>query len=316
MAKNLEQSIKVVRQRANDLAIDNLKKRLQSPRLRAQGTIKIYIQTGKIFMNWLPHSPPATSADFRAFFTWRRENNISERSLRTEYFQIKKLAEANDWPWDFIKEDTPVSKTKAFAPSHSIDDIKKIIASRDLLTKAERFYLACSTTWGCRREELSKIIKRDYNTEVFTIHIAKRGVDMDHVIPDVLKPVFEAYHPDGIRTESLSEMYHRICEKTGVPHPAGWGWHSIRRMVETALAQSLAANGLQESWSSSYIGWSQESTGRKYLNSAMAGHYTHTSETTVDPWWQEKLIISAHPFLHLWGAVPEKKESKVVPEFF
>ena len=128
--KNLEESIKIVRQRSNELAIDNLKKRLQSPRLRSPGTIKIYIQTGKIFMNWLPHSPPADSADFRAFFTWRRENHISERSLRTEFFQIKKLAEANDWEWTFIKEDTPVSKTKAFAPAHSIDEIKKMISSR------------------------------------------------------------------------------------------------------------------------------------------------------------------------------------------
>jgi len=155
LAKNLAESIKIVRQRENDLAIDHLKKRLQSPRLRAPGTIKIYTQTARIFMNWLSHSPPATSTDFRAFYTWRRENGISERSLRTEYFQIKKLAEANGWTWDFIKEDTPVSKTKAFAPSHSIDDIKKIIALRDVLTKSERFYLACSTTWGCRREELS-----------------------------------------------------------------------------------------------------------------------------------------------------------------
>ena len=310
MGKSLEEASKAVREKAHAVALDKLRSRLESPRLRAKGTISVYLQTARIFLNWLPHSPPATNADFRDFFTWRRQNNISERSLRTEYFQIKKLAVANGWSWDFIKEDTPVSKTKAFAPSHSIDDIEKIIAARGLLSKGDRFYLACSITWGCRREELSRIVKRDYNTEVITLHIAKRNVDLDHLIPEVLKPVFEAYHPAVMTPTALSYAYHRVCDKAGVKHPTGWGWHSIRRMVETALAEALAANGLQESWASSYLGWSQESTGRKFLNSSMAGHYTHTGEATNDPWRQEKLIIAVHPFLKMWQDIPAKTPPK------
>jgi integrase len=282
------------------LAIENLHKRLQSPRLRSPLTLKSYLHTAKVFMGWLPHDPPATDADFRDYFTWRREKNISERTLRTEYFAIKKLADANHWPWPFIKEETPVSKTKAFAPAHSIQDIEKLIAARDKFTKGERFFLACSTTWGCRREELSRIGKRDYNNEIITLHIAKRNVDVEHLIPEVLKPIFEAYHPAHLTPTALSYVYHRICEKAGVPHPTSWGWHSIRRMVMTALAEALAAHGLQESWAATYMAWAPESVGRTFGGSPMAGVYEHGSEATKDPWRKERLIIDVHPFVRCW----------------
>ena len=282
------------------LAIDNLRRRLQSPRLRSPQTLVGYLQIAKIFMEWLKHDPPATDSDFRDFFTWRREKHISERTLRKEYFQIKKLADANHWTWPFIKEETPVSKTKAFAPAHSIEDIEKLIAARDQFTKGERFFLACSTTWGCRREELSRIGKRDYNNETITLHIAKRNVDVDHLIPEVLKPIFDAYHPAHLTPGALSYAYHRICEKAGISHPTSWGWHSIRRMVKTALEEALAANRLKESWAAIYMAWSQESVGRMYSGSPMAGVYEHGTEATKDPWRPERLIIDVHPFVKCW----------------
>ncbi|GAJ11098.1 unnamed protein product [marine sediment metagenome] len=35
------------------------------------------------------------------------------------------------------------------------DDIEKLIKAQHLYLKSERFFLAVSTTWGCRREELA-----------------------------------------------------------------------------------------------------------------------------------------------------------------
>jgi hypothetical protein len=281
-------------------AMDKLKRRLQSPRLRSPRTLVTYLNTADIFFKWLTHNPPATPEDFRDFFTWRRQKGITERTLRTDYFHIKKLAEANDWKWPFIKEDAPVSKQKPFAPSHSIADIEKIIAARDKYSKSERFFLAVSTTWGCRREELSTIVKRDYNTETINLLIAKRHIYIEHLIPDVLKPIFAAYHPDRTSTSALSETYHRICEKAGVLHPPGWGWHSFRRMVETALSSALVANGMPESWVGVYMGWSPENVGRTFRASAMAGLYGHEREATTDPWEMERKIIAVHPFLQCW----------------
>jgi len=259
-----------------------------------------YLNTADTFLKWLPHDPPPTGDDFREYFTYLRKKNVAERTLRTRYFQLKKLAEVNDWKWPFIKEDAPVSKVKAFAPSHSIADIEKIIASRDLLSKSERFFLAVSTTWGCRREELSRIVKRDYNTEIITLHIAKRNVDIEHLIPEVLKPVFDAYHPDKLSTRALSSTYHRICQKAGVQHPDGWGWHSFRRMVETAVSRAIVANGLPESWIGIYMGWAPEEIGRAFRGAAMAGRYGHEREAMEDPFEMERELNAIHPFLLCW----------------
>ena len=275
-------------------------KRLESPRLRSLVTMRGYLSTANIFMEWLPHDTPIMESDFRDFFTYQRKKGISERTLRTQYFQIKKLAEANHWPWPFIKEDTPVSKKAPFQPVHTVEEIEKIIAARDKFTKSERFFLAVATTWGCRREELSRIAKRDYNTETITLHIAKRNIDVEHLIPEVLKPIFEDYHPAHLTSSALSRAYHRVCEKAGLPKPTGWGWHSFRRMVMTALSAALVANGLQESWAATYMAWSQEETGQTFFNSQMAGVYSHGAESTTDRWSQEKAIIAAHPFIKCW----------------
>jgi hypothetical protein len=300
-----------VKHEIRELAIENLRQRIQSPRLPYPKAPVSYLHTAKVFMEWLPHDPPATAGDFRDFFTWRRSKNISESTLRKEYFEIKKLADANHWPWPFVKEETPVSKTKAFASSHSIEDIEKIIAAREGFTKAERFFLACSTTWGCRREELSRIIKRDYNTETITLHIAKRNVDVEHLIPDVLKPVFAAYHPDRLTTTALSFAYHRICEKAGVPHPTGWGWHSFRPIVKETLEEALAVNRLKVSWAAIYLAWSPQSTGQIYGHSPMDGIHEHSNEATQDPWRHERLIIDVHPFIKCW-LKPAAKDKVVI----
>jgi len=143
------------------LALKNLKKRLQSPRLCSPGTIATYLPTAKTFMEWLPHNSRLLMQTFASFFTWRRHNNISETTLRTEYFQIKSWLRRMVG-YGIQQRRYPVSNVKSFQPTHSIADIEKMIAARDLLTKGERFYLAVATTWGCQREELSRIVKRDY----------------------------------------------------------------------------------------------------------------------------------------------------------
>ncbi len=80
-----------------NIALENLKERLSAPRLRAPGTIKTYLVTGRQFLNWLGDGKEPTDSDFRRYFIYRRENNISERSLRKEFFILKKLAQANGW---------------------------------------------------------------------------------------------------------------------------------------------------------------------------------------------------------------------------
>ncbi len=87
-------------------ALENLKERLSSPRLKATSTISTYLETSARFLSGLGKDREPTDTDFRRYFVRRRQQGISERTLRKEFFHLKKLAIANSWPWPFGAEET------------------------------------------------------------------------------------------------------------------------------------------------------------------------------------------------------------------
>ena len=100
-------------------ALENLKERLSSPRLKATSTISTYLQTSARFLSSLGEDREPTDSDFRRYFVRRRQQGISERTLRKEFFHLKKLSIANSWPWPFGADGTsamtPQKKTRTKA---------------------------------------------------------------------------------------------------------------------------------------------------------------------------------------------------------
>ena len=293
---------------AADSPIEKLRNWLSSPRLHPAGTINGYIQTARRFVNLMGHAGPPAADDWRRYFTWRRGQGISERTLNKEFHQFPALALANGWTWPFTGHDAPEFPETETRPAHWPEDIEQMIRARESLSKGERFYLAVATTWGPRREELRRIQKRDYDTNTFTIDTAKHGVKKKHLIPDCLKLVFADYRPSPISTQALSAMYHRICVKTGVKVDSGWGWHNIRETVSEMIGRALAKNDLEAIWRGDYMGWTRSTSGRKFAGFAMASTYHHPDIHSDDPWYQEKAIIAIHPFLPCWDNKPQSNE--------
>lgn len=293
-----------------DTALENLKERLLAPRLRAPGTVLTYLETGARFLKWRGDGGEVTPSDFRRYFIHRRENDISERTLRKEFYCLKKLALANGWEWAFTADDTPFSEEEPYAPALMPPDIETLIRAHDLYLKSERFYLAASTTWGCRREELSRIKKRDYDAESILIRTAKKGRRVRHLIPDVLKPLFEAYRPKEHTPRALTFMFHRICAKAGLKVERGTSFHSIRRTLRTLLEWRLAENRLPLSLVADYQGWSKTTKGMVYGGAPMLGVYAHPEILSSDPFATDRLIYPIHPFLSLWGDEPSSAEKE------
>jgi len=283
-----------------DIALEKLKERLSAPRLRMPGTIATYLETGRRFLAWLGDGRTPTDSDFRQYFIHRREQGLSERTLRKEFFHLKKLALANSWDWPFIAEDTPVSEEEPFAPALMPDMIEKLIKAQHLYLKSERFYLSVSTTWGCRREELARIKKRDYDDNSILIRTAKHGRRVRHLIPDVLKPIFEDYRPKAHTPTALSIIFHRICKKAGVELEKGYSFHSCRRTLRTLLEWHLAENRLPLSLVADYQGWSKTTKGIVYGGAPMLGIYAHPEVVSLDPFATDRLIYPIHPFLPWW----------------
>jgi len=186
----------------------------------------------------------------------------------------------------------------------SPEEIEVLIKARDKYTKGERFYLAVSTTWGCRREEMIRIRKRDYNTDTITIKIAKqkkKTTRVQHIIPSEIKPILLSYHPKLKTATGLSYMFRRILNKAGLGQRKGYGWHSIRRGLETALGWSLARNQLPLSLLADFMGWSKTRKGIAFGGAAMVGVYDHPEIMAGDPLALDKLIVNVHPFVKLWA---------------
>jgi len=281
-------------------ALEKLEERLSSPRLRAPGTLSSYRLTGTNFLSQLKVNQVPTDSDFRQYFIRRRREEISERTLRKEFFHLKKLALANNWPWPFEKDDTPYPEEKHKLPVLLQAEVEQMIKARAKLSKAERFFLAVATTWLVRREELKRIKKRDYDGETFIIHTAKHGKGAKHLIPDVLKPIFADYRPKEHSSAAVSLMFKRICHKAGLGEKKGYGWHSIRYALNTVLKEvSLPQNRLSSSLLDDYGHW-KTGSGAPGISQDMPEHYRRPEIIYTEPYGIDKLFYSIHPFLKLW----------------
>lgn len=281
-------------------ALEKLVERLSSPRLRPHTTIDSYLVTAVHFLSGLKDNQAPTDSDFRRYFIARRRKNISERTLRKEFFHLKKLAEANGWAWTFKADDTPYPEDEAQSHPLQPDQVEFLIRARSRLSYAERFYLAVATVWIVRREDLSRIKKRDFDGETFIIHHSKRGRNVRHLIPDALKPIFADYRPRQHDPSTLSEMFHRICSKAGLEHQRGRGWHSLRHTLTTVIAARLPQSNLDPALIADYGGWSRKAMGRFFGGEAMVGIYRHPEILDTELYGRDKLIYGIHPFLHLW----------------
>jgi len=281
-------------------ALDNIKLILSSPRERAPGTIRSYLQTGKTFLQWRGSMFPPNEKDFRRYFIYRRGKSVSERTLTKEFVQLQKLASANEWPWPFTKDDRPLSDKEPFAPALTLEEVETLISARDLFNDGELFYVALSTTWGLRREEMVRIRKRDYNEETIKIRTAKRGPKIEHLIPEEICKALSDFNPHINNINTLSYIFYRVMDKSGLGQRKGYGWHSIRRTLRTALEWKLAENRKPLSLVADYMAWSKAHKGVVYGGAAMLGVYSHQEVMSDQPFAVDRIILPIHPFLGHW----------------
>lgn len=301
-----------------------LHERLTGGRVKKPGTIKSYEITARSFLEFTGKTDNIVPGDVDKYMAYCRANGISERTLRTRMFQIKKLVEANNlFTWKFTKDDMPAYQTEDSVTSTlNLEQLTQLIKAYPILTSGERFYLAISTTFACRGEAMCQIKKRSYDEESITIPGVKHGRTIKHLIPPVLKGIFADYNAKAHTNVAQTKIFHRIAEKAGLELPKartaqGIGWHAIRRGV-TSLAEYFIpkckgpdGEPLPQSVWADYTGWTKESKGRSFMGSSMAGHYTHSEVRDKDPFWLDRAIYAGHPLLRVWAQViKENRKAK------
>lgn len=281
-------------------ALENLKLVLSSPRLRAPSTLTNYLSIAGQFLTWLGDRLPPGEMDLRRYFAHRRDEGISENSLRTYYAVLEKLYRANHWDWPLESGDRPEGPSVATTPGFAREEVIELIKKRELYSKGECFYLAIATIYAPRRIELARIKKRDIKGNTIYIDTAKGGEKRTHLIPDEIMPYIEAYHPKEHNVRALTFMFGRICAKGLGEKKPDYGWHSFRRTIDTLLPIALAKADKPLTLVGYFLRWSRKSTGTKFLGTSMAGVYARPEIMSSDPFFVDREVFSIHPFLPLW----------------
>lgn len=280
--------------------LENLKLVLTSPRPRAPSTLTGYLSIAGQFLTWLGDRIPPDEMDLRRYFVHRRDEGISDSSLRTTFAVLEKLYKSNHWDWPLEKEDRPETSAEATTPAFTREEVTELIKNRELYSKGERFYLAIATIYAPRRIELARLKKRDIKENTIYVDTAKRGEKRTHLIPDEIMPYIEAYRPREHNVSSLSSMFERICRKGLGERKKGYGWHSFRRTLDTLLPIALAKADKPLTLVGYFLRWSRRSTGARFLGTPMGGVYARPEIMSSDPFFTDREVFEVHPFLSLW----------------
>lgn len=235
-------------------------------------------------------------SDVIKFLAWERQQGFTQNSINTHLRPVKLLAQLQEWHFPKLSmrrvRDEEITRT-IFTKAQVISLIQN---GKRLLEPKELCYLALATTYGVRREEMSKPEPPDIQDGKITIHTIKGGPTTTHLIPPEITPYLEEFIPYS--TDYMSHMFLRMLKKLGIKVGARYGWHSIRRALATELllAEASALNIMR------FMRWSDASLRGEF---GMLTIYAKKDQARID---QE--IFKIHPFLPYWGAGESKEAQK------
>jgi len=221
-------------------------------------------------------------------FLKRLEAEGYAKGTQRNIFQIvKRVFDVVQVTWPMGKRGAPkVQASDVIKSALELDEIRAMVevAKAGHLQADHSCFLALSTTYGLRREELVRVRGEhiDYEMERIWVDTCKGGVQRYHLIPREIVPYLRSH--DFSRAYSLfdmSRLYGEIEKAAGLPHRDGAGFHAIRRPLDTILVQ----------WDyircKIFLRWK--------LTGDMALAYV-----TLDPLKVDREVFEVHPFLPFW----------------
>jgi len=173
-------------------------------------------------------------------------------------------------------------------PSLTLDEVGRMIsvAKLGLLNPAEAFFLAFTSIYGLRREELCRLRREhfDFDSRTFWVDTAKGGEKRYQLLCDEVVPYVEDHDFKGYNLSQISRCFDSICDKAEVEKRQGMGWHAQRRMLDTLLIDRFG-----ELPAKIFLRW------RLSASAAMELRYY-----TRDPLAVDREVLGGHPILGFW----------------
>jgi len=229
--------------------------------------------------------------------------NLIFRIIRTLFKRNEALLRENYFEWPFRRGEAPlIREDKINAPALDPNIIGEMIeAVKKNGEPDEKAFLAISTTYGTRRIEMVQLTQADVKLKGKTIHIAtvKHGRERTHLIPGVIVPYLKEYNFDiGISEFSLFTLWYRLEYRIGLEHTDQVGWHSIRRTLDTLLADHLLPNTIRM-----FMRWKKGTSSDmvfRYSALKFVGREGTTTKVIGEAKDVDTKVFEVHPFLKYW----------------
>lgn len=187
--------------------------------------------------------------------------------------------------WDLGKRSAP-KVTQEVKPAVSMEDMRVMIHSvREKGRPDMVAFLALSSVYGLRREELLRVHPEHFKPGVLWVDTLKGGEKRDQLLAPELVPFLKKH--DWSRQYSLTNLttlYYKIEYLAGLPHEDGAGWHAIRRLLDTELVR---AHGQLKTHI--FLRW------KIGASSEMSERYYSEPPLEID-----KHVLAKHPILEMW----------------
>jgi len=236
-----------------------------------------------------------------------RRKRMSPGTVNFAYRVVRRLFIVNGLEWPFNRGEAPLisqrDEYKAILAPNIIETMISKAKNGGLATD-EGAFLALSTTYGLRREEMVNLQPGDLSLRNNTIYVAtlKHGRQRYHLIPPEIKPYLKDHNFETRYSLTImSQMFWRVVNKSSLEFlkQSRLGWHSIRHSLDRQLAKA----GMNPFAIKAFLRWKGGSgelamPERYYggITIGFEGAHTEAIEAIED----EEVFEKYHPFLGLW----------------
>lgn len=257
------------------------------PAWRSASTLYRYPRLVATFIDYVGVKPTYDKVDAMRFLNHIINSGLSKNYAQWSAYILKQFYESLGLTFPLKARDLPQVgpgdiNAPVFAAAYVESLVKAVKRKGDPRMRA---YLALSTAFGLRREELALLSSKNIDNGVVTFQAIKHGEIRQLTMPQEIQPYILGYELAPAHPQTATNVLKKIQLLAGYKHEERDGWHSIRRGLITGLVSA----GVPISHVYSFMGW------KLSRRLGIVGVYTRPDFKDV-----EEAVYAKHPFTPFW----------------